>query len=139
MTAIEPEELLVEVVDAADAGRARGSSYQQMARQPGAQALVADRHGRRRWTTKASVEDVADGRCSASARRPIAGRGRSVRILVGQKPSRQSHPGSWPSAVADGRSTPVRDIHCYAGITAATWCDVLVVKSLTEAFDRARQ
>jgi CO/xanthine dehydrogenase FAD-binding subunit len=131
MTAIEPDELLVEV-QLPPLPKGSGASYQQFSRQRGGYAQAAA-------VTQVSVG--ADGRCSdvrmsliSMSDVPVLSK-EARRILVGQKPTAEAFEAVAEAAVKN-ETDPGSDVHATADYRRHL-CRVLIVRSLTEAFARA--
>ncbi len=131
MTVLEPDEMLAEVVLKPLPART-GSSYKQVSRQRGGYAQVA--------VASAATLDEA-GRCKqvrmvliSVGDTPILSKEVS-RILVGQKPGQEAFEAV-AEAVAKGEIDPGTDVHATADYRRHL-TRVLVVRSLTEAFQRA--
>jgi CO/xanthine dehydrogenase FAD-binding subunit len=132
MTVIEPDEMLAEVSLAPNPART-GSNYQQMSRQSGgyAQAAVAavvtldDRnHCKTVRLVLMSVGEV-----------PILSQ-KASQILVGQEPTSEAFKAV-ADAVASSEIDPATDLHATADYRR-NLIRVLVTRSLTEAFGRAK-
>jgi len=132
-SSLEPEELLVEVV-IPPMGPRSGSSYKQMARQAGAQALVGI----------ATVVDLDDqGQCE-DVRMVLLSVGETPLLaaaaaqkLIGQVPTEEAIQDAAVTAATEDVE-PGGDIHCSPEFRRHL-VEVLVVKSLTAAVERARQ
>jgi CO/xanthine dehydrogenase FAD-binding subunit len=131
MTVIEPEELLTEVVLRPLPART-GSSYQQVSRQRGGYAQVA---------VASAATLNTDGSCQqvrlvliSVGDTPILSN-EAVRILVGNKPSQAAFQ-EVAEAVVKSEIDPGSDVHATADYRRHL-TRVLVVRSLTEAFERA--
>jgi CO/xanthine dehydrogenase FAD-binding subunit len=132
MTVIEPEEMLTEVVMRPLPAHT-GSSYQQVSRQRGGYAQVA----------VASAVTLDDGgRCKqirivliSVGDTPILSKEAS-RILVGQKPGAEAFEAV-AEAIVKSEIDPGSDVHATADYRKHL-TRVLVVRSLTEAFERAK-
>ncbi len=132
-TALNPEELLVEVAIPPMAKRS-GSSYKQMARQAGAQALVGA-------ATVVTLD--AQGRCE-DVRMVLFSVGETpvlaveaAKELVGQVPTPEAIQAA-ASVAAATDVDPGGDIHCSVEFRRHL-VEVLAAQSLTEAFERAKQ
>jgi carbon-monoxide dehydrogenase medium subunit len=133
MTVIEPDEMLAEVILAPNPPRT-GSNYQQMSRQSGGYAQAA----------VASIVTLDNqNRCSAVrlvlmsvGEVPILSQ-KAGQILIGQEPSTEVI-----KAVAEATATteidPATDLHATADYRR-NLIRVLVVRSLTESFARAKR
>jgi carbon-monoxide dehydrogenase medium subunit len=132
MTVIEPEEMLTEVVMRPLPAHT-GSSYQQVSRQRGGYAQVA----------VASAVTLDDGgRCKqirivliSVGDTPILSKEAS-RILVGQKPGAEAFEAV-AEAIVKSEIDPGSDVHATADYRKHL-TRVLVLRSLTEAFERAK-
>ena len=132
-TAIEPEELLTEVILPPLPART-GTSYDQMARQAGAQALVG----------VASVVTLdADGKV-ANARIGMLSVGETPMLaseaaqqLIGNEPTAERIAQAAETAATVDIVEPPSDIHCSAEYRRHL-VKVLVNRSLTRAVERAR-
>ncbi|MEI8131230.1 MAG: xanthine dehydrogenase family protein subunit M [Leptolinea sp.] len=133
MTVIEPDEMLTEVILAANPART-GSNYQQMSRQSGGYAQAA----------VASVVTLDDrNRCKAVrlvlmsvGEVPILSQ-KASQILVGQEPTAEAFKAVAEAAVAS-EIDPATDLHATADYRR-NLIRVLVARSLAEAFGRAKK
>ena len=133
MTVIEPDEMLAEVVLAPNPART-GSNYQQMSRQSGGYAQAA----------VASVVTLDDhNRCKA-VRLVLMSVGevpilslKANEILIGQEPTVEAIKAV-AEAAASSEIDPATDLHATADYRR-NLIRVLVARSLTEAFARAKR
>jgi carbon-monoxide dehydrogenase medium subunit len=133
MTVIEPDEMLAEVILAPNPPRT-GSNYQQMSRQSGGYAQAA----------VASIVTLDNqNRCSAVrlvlmsvGEVPILSQ-KAGQILIGQEPSTEAIKAV-AEATASTEIDPATDLHATADYRR-NLIRVLVVRSLTESFARAKR
>lgn len=132
-TALEPDELLVEVALPPMPPRS-GWSYRQAARQAGAEAMVGaaalvslDERGR---CASARISYVSVGEVPPIAQHAAA-------ILVGQEPTAEAIRAA-ADAAADSDVEPGADIHATAAYRRHL-VRVLTRQALTEAFERAKR
>ena len=133
MTVIEPDEMLAEVILAPNPPRT-GSNYQQMSRQSGGYAQAA----------VASIVTLDNqNRCSAVrlvlmsvGEVPILSQ-KASQILIGQEPSAEAIKAV-AEAAASSEIDPATDLHATADYRR-NLIRVLVARSLTEAFARAKR
>lgn len=133
MTTIEPDEMLAEVVLPANPART-GSNYQQVSRQSGGYAQAA----------VASVVTLDESNKFKSVRLVLMSVGevpilsqKASEILVGQTGSEDAFKAV-AEAAATGEIDPATDLHATADYRR-NLIRVLVTRSLTTAFDRAKK
>lgn len=133
MTIIEPDEMLAEVVLPANPSRT-GSNYQQVSRQSGGYAQAA----------VASVVTLDDNNKCKFVRLVLMGVGevpilsqKASEILVGQ-PGGEDIYKAVAEAAASNEIDPATDLHATADYRR-NLIRVLVTRSLTAAFDRAKK
>lgn len=133
MTVLEPDEMLAEVILPPNPPRT-GSSYKQVSRQKGGYAQAA----------VISVVTLDDrNRCKdvrmvlmSVGERPILSQ-KAREILIGQEASNEAF-RAVAEAAATQEADPATDLHATADYRRSL-VRVLVVRSLTEAFDRAKR
>ena len=133
MTVIEPDEMLAELVIKPLPART-GSCYQQVSRQSGgyAQSAVASIVT---LDEKGSCENVSMVLMSV-AEVPILSQ-KAGEILIGNKPTKEAIEAVAEAAVSE-EIDPATDLHASADYRRSI-TRVLVVRSLTEAFERAKR
>jgi len=133
MTVLEPDEMLVEVILPPNPSRT-GSSYKQVSRQKGGYAQAA---------VISVVTLDEQNRCKdvrmvlmSVGETPILSR-KAREILIGQEASEEAF-RTVAEAAATQEADPATDLHATADYRRSL-VRVLVVRSLTEAFERAKQ